>query len=157
MMGRVVTCLPSTSNVPRSLDSHGNEPTLWRHDAILVLIRVEPMMVRTSLSFETALQDGFRQAIRLVRRRANHTDGDVRDSERSQYGATLENCGCSETCHLATIYRTTCPCSHCYRMGAEKPALPGVRLDLGEPGASMTTEIEHVSRAEAARLLQRNW
>jgi hypothetical protein len=148
MMERVAVSLPSTSNALESFHGHGNKRTPRGNDFIPALIRVGQMMRTKTLSFATSLEDGFRRCIRLARRRAKTSEERILDDEILLYATRPDRCDCGETCHLAAMYRTACPCSHQYRLGAAKPAVPGTRLDLGEPAGRLTVDIRLVCRAE---------
>jgi hypothetical protein len=148
MMERVVVSLPSTSNALESFHGHGNEQTPRRNEFIPAVIRIGEMMRQKTLSFAISLEQGFKRSVRLARRRAKSTDATILDAEIGQYGTTLDHCACGETCHLAAMYRTDCPCSHQYRLGAAKPALPSIRLGLDEPSSSLVIELQVVDRAE---------
>jgi hypothetical protein len=132
MMERVPVRLPSTSNGRESLHGHGNEATPRRNEFIASLIRVASMMIRKTLSFQTALEDNFGVMTRVGSRRTKHPDPQVLASERIQYCTTLDHCDCGETCHLSAMYRTACPYSHQYSLGAAKPVVPDLDLDLDE-------------------------
>jgi hypothetical protein len=151
MMERVTARLPSTSNALESFHGHGKEQTPPRNEFVPAMVRVPEMMIRKTVSFETALADGFGRAVRLSRRRASYGDLAIQEGESGPYGTTLEDCRCAETCHLAAMYRTACPCSHQYRMQAEKPRCRDMRLDLGEPASSLTIQLSQVSRVSAVR------
>jgi hypothetical protein len=112
MIERLTARLPSTSNALESFQGHGNEQTPRRNEFVPAMVRVAEMMIRKTLSFPTALAHGFGRAVRLSRRRAKYGGPAVLESERVQYGTTLDYCGCAQTCHLAAMYRTACPCSH---------------------------------------------
>jgi hypothetical protein len=149
MIERITARLPSTSNALESFHGHGNEQTPRRNEFVPAIIRVADMMIRKTLSFPTALADSFGRVVRLSRRREKYGDPPVLESESVQYGTTLDYCGCGETCHLAAMYRTACPCSHQYRMKADKPPFPDTRLDLSAPTSSLTIELEQESRVAA--------
>jgi hypothetical protein len=84
----------------------------------------------------------------LARRRTKTTEQRILDEEILLYATRPDHCDCGETCHLAAMYHTACPCSHQYRLGAAKPSIQGIRLDLGETARRLTTDIRVVCRAE---------
>jgi hypothetical protein len=148
MMERVPTRLPSTSNALESFHGHGNEHTPRRNDFIPSVVRVAPMINGKTLAFRAALEDTFALMIRKARRRARDTDPNVLASELQHYGTTPDDCGCGETCHSSALYRIACPCSHQYAVGAEKPRVPDVNLELRVPATAVTVVLERLEREE---------
>jgi hypothetical protein len=148
MMERVPVRLPSTSNGLESFHGHENEANPRRNEFIPSLIRVASMMICKTLSFRTALEDDFGGMIRVAGRRTKHTDPQVFASEGIQYRTTLDHCDCGETCHLSAMYRTTCPWSHQYSLGAAKPVIRDLDLDLDEDVPDLNLAIHPLERPE---------
>jgi hypothetical protein len=147
MMSRVPYRLPSTSNALESTHGHANECTPRRNEFLPSLLRVGAMMCRKTLSFRQALKHNFRSMVAKARRRAELMDSDVMDGEIAQYQTTLESCRCGETIHLSVMYRTPCPCSHQYALGAEKPHPPDIDLMLTGATSELIIAIERIERA----------
>jgi hypothetical protein len=103
-------------------------------------------MIRKTLSFRTALEDNFGVMIRVASRRTKHTDSQVLASDRIQYRTALDHCDCGKTCHLSAMYRTACPCGHQYSLGAEKPVVPDLDLDLDEDAPDLNLLIHPLER-----------
>ena len=150
MIERVSPRLPSTSNALESFHGHGNGQTPRRNDFLPSVIRVAAMMIRKTVSFRAALEHSFRLMVRKARRRAKLMDPMILASESAHYATTREHCGCGETCQFSAMYRMSCPCSHQYSIGAEKPRLPEVELDLGVAESTLVLHLDALERTEGA-------
>jgi hypothetical protein len=103
-------------------------------------------MIQKILSFRYALKDNFRAMDKKARRRAEFADPAVMESEIAQSKTTLGACLCGETIHLSLMYRTSCPCSHQYALGARTPASPNIELVLTEVNEELVTTMERIER-----------
>lgn len=144
MIARVPTRLPSTTNALESFHGHGNEQTPRRND----FLRVATMMTGKTFAFRSALEETFGLMMRKVRRRAKATDPTILGREVEQYGTTPGHCRCGETCHSSAISGISCPCSHQYWIGVEKPRVPDINLELGISATALTLVLEHLDRAD---------
>jgi hypothetical protein len=150
MMTRVMHRLPSTSNALESAHGHANEATPRRNEFLASIQRVAAMMIRKTLSFRQAYKHNFRATVFRARRRAELVDGGLMRMEIAQYRTTLDGCDCGETVHLSRMYRTQCPCSHQFALGATKPATPDIDLVLSGATSQLVVEIEEVERERTA-------
>jgi hypothetical protein len=148
MIERVSTRLPSTTNALESFHGHGNEQTPRRNDFLPSILRVATMMTGKTLGFRAALEDTFALMIRKARRRARAIDPMILGREAEHYGTTPGHCRCGETCHSSAIYGISCPCSHQYWIGVEKPRLPDINLELGISATALTVDLKRLDRAD---------
>jgi hypothetical protein len=150
MMTRVVHRLPSTSNALESAHGHANEDTPRRNEFLASVRRVGLLMIRKTFSFRQALKHNFRATVFKAHRRYELMDRDLMRLEIEQYGTALDGCGCGETVHLSLMYRTQCPCSHQFALGAPKPKVPNIGLILSDAASRLIVEIERVGRTIVA-------
>jgi hypothetical protein len=152
MMTRVIHRLPSTSNALESAHGHANEDTPRRNEFLASIQRVGALMNRKTLSFHQALKHNSLAMVFKAHRRYELMDGDLMRLEIEQYGTTLDSCDCGETVHLSLMYRTQCPCSHQFALGAPKPKVPDMGLILSGATSQLIVEIERVERIIVARI-----
>jgi hypothetical protein len=75
----------------------------------------------------------------------------VMEREIAQYETTFQKCQCGETVHLSAMYRTSCLCSHQYALGAAKPRVSDIELNLTGATSDLKIAIEKIERADDPR------
>jgi hypothetical protein len=105
---------------------------------------------RKTLSFRRVLEHSFSSMAAMARRRAAILTGVVMEREIAQDETTVQNCQCGETVHLSGMYRTSCPCSQQYALGAAKPRAPEIELNLIGATSDLRIAIEKIEQADGS-------
>jgi hypothetical protein len=130
MWRRIGTRMPSTTNSLEATHGHLNEQISRRNPFWGSMAILYNSISDKTLHLDKALVHDFRTSLKRSRRRSQQLDAERMRDECATFQSSATACGCSETLHLASCYRTDIPCSHRYAMGADKPPIPEFAIHL---------------------------